>query len=69
MLYLPNVHRQWPLHQARLQSLDDGLVTAARLPAPDGAAPVSVLYSPAVAVRFGPPMVASRHGVTSDWLI
>jgi uncharacterized protein YqjF (DUF2071 family) len=55
-LYMPNVHREWPLHRARLRELDDGLVAAAGLPL-DGEPPVSVLYSPAVAVRFGRPVV------------
>ncbi|MFY1636311.1 YqjF family protein [Solwaraspora sp. WMMB335] len=60
-LYLPNVHPRWPLHRADLLDLDDGLVTAAGLPAPDGP-PVSVLYSPGVPVRFGPPVaVATRR--------
>lgn len=52
--YLPNVHPRWPLHRAELLRLDDGLVTAAGLPAPTGP-PVSVLYSPGVPVRFGRP--------------
>ncbi|MDG4798292.1 DUF2071 domain-containing protein [Micromonospora sp. WMMD1082] len=52
-IYLPNVHPPWPLRRAELCHLDDGLVAAAGLPAPDGP-PVSVLFSPGVAVRFGP---------------
>jgi uncharacterized protein len=53
-MYLPNEHPQWRLHQARLLSLDENLVAAAGLPAPAGD-PVSVLYSPGLAVRFGKP--------------
>jgi uncharacterized protein YqjF (DUF2071 family) len=53
-LYLPNAHPRWPLHRAELLRLDDELVPAAGLPAPDGP-PVSVLYSPGVPVRFGRP--------------
>jgi uncharacterized protein YqjF (DUF2071 family) len=53
-LYLPNVHPRWPLHRARLLRLDDELMVAAGLPTPVGP-PVSVLYSPGVAVRFGRP--------------
>ena len=53
-LHLPNEHPRWPLHRAELLSLDDTLVTAAGLPAPTGP-PASVLYSPGVPVRFGPP--------------
>ncbi|MFF5176193.1 YqjF family protein [Micromonospora sp. NPDC000089] len=53
-LHLPNVHPRWPLHRAELLHLDDELVAAAGLPAPVGP-PVSVLWSPGVPVRFGPP--------------
>ncbi|MFD3696937.1 YqjF family protein [Streptomyces sp. NPDC058646] len=53
-LYLPNTHPRWPLHRAELLDCDEDLVTAAGLPAPAGP-PVSVLYSPGVPVRFGPP--------------
>lgn len=52
--YLPNAHPRWRLHRAQLLSLDENLITAAGLPAPDGA-PVSVLYSPGLPVRFGAP--------------
>jgi uncharacterized protein len=52
-VYWPNEHAQWPLHAAELVELDDGLVPAAGLPAPAGP-PSSVLWSPGVAVRFGP---------------
>jgi uncharacterized protein YqjF (DUF2071 family) len=57
-IYLPNAHEPWPLREAKLVDLvedsRDGLVARAGLSA-DGA-PVSVLHSPGVAVRFGPPM-------------
>ncbi|MFE5909515.1 YqjF family protein [Streptomyces wedmorensis] len=53
-LYLPNTHPRWPLHRARLVSLDESLLTAAGFPRPLGE-PVSVLYSPGVPVRFGGP--------------
>jgi hypothetical protein len=53
-LYLPNEHRKWPLRRADLLSIDDHLVAAAGLPQPTEP-PVSVLYSPGVEVRFGPP--------------
>lgn len=56
--YLPNEHPQWPLHQAELLDLQDGLLAAAGLPAPT-TAPVSVLYSPGVPVRFGTPTTLS----------
>jgi uncharacterized protein YqjF (DUF2071 family) len=55
-LYLPNAHDPWPLHRAELVALEedsrDGLVARAGFDA--RSAPVSVLYSPGVAVRFGP---------------
>ena len=53
-LHLPNEHPRWPLHRADLLDLDDTLVTAAGLAAPVGP-PDSVLFSPGVPVRFGPP--------------
>ncbi|MFF7777571.1 YqjF family protein [Streptomyces tanashiensis] len=53
-LYLPNTHPRWPLHRARLLACDESLLTAAGLSRPLGA-PVSVLYSPGVPVRFGSP--------------
>jgi len=52
--YLPNEHPRWRLHRARLLDLDEDLVQAAGLPAPVGP-PLSVLYSPGVPVRAGPP--------------
>ncbi|HKD96896.1 MAG TPA: DUF2071 domain-containing protein [Micromonosporaceae bacterium] len=54
--YLPNVHPAWPLHDAELLDLDDELLAAAGLPGLRGVAPASVLYSPGVPVRFGPPL-------------
>jgi hypothetical protein len=52
--YWPNQHRPWDLRAAELLDCDDDLIAAAGLPAPDGP-PVSVLYSPGVTTRFGPP--------------
>jgi hypothetical protein len=46
-------HQPWPLHRARLLDLDDGLVTAAGLPRPDGEPLIH--YSPGVDVRIGRP--------------
>lgn len=54
LAYLPNEHPQWPLHRAELVAFDGNLLTAAGLPEAT-AAPVSVLYSPGVPVRFGLP--------------
>ncbi|HUY47458.1 MAG TPA: ATP-binding cassette domain-containing protein [Streptosporangiaceae bacterium] len=46
-------HQPWPLYRARALAVDDGLVTAAGLPAPDGEPLVH--YSPGVDVRIGLP--------------
>ncbi|WP_262697402.1 MULTISPECIES: YqjF family protein [Streptomyces] len=56
-VHLPNDHAPWPLHRAELLDLDDGLIATAGLP-PMAGPPVSVLYSPGVAVRFGTPQRA-----------
>ncbi|WP_441248008.1 YqjF family protein [Kitasatospora sp. McL0602] len=53
-LYLPNTHPRWPLHRAELVDCEEDLLVAAGLATP-AAAPVSVLYSPGVPVRFGLP--------------
>jgi hypothetical protein len=52
--YLPNQHPPWPLHRATLLCLAENLIAAAGLPPPVGG-PASVLYSPGVPVRLGPP--------------
>ncbi|WP_331766759.1 DUF2071 domain-containing protein [Embleya sp. NBC_00896] len=57
-LYLPNAHPEWPLYRAELLHLDEDLVAAAGLP-DVGGDPASVLYSPGVPVRFGPPLVVA----------
>jgi uncharacterized protein len=46
-------HQPWPLHRGRVVDLDDQLVTAAGLPAPEGTPLVH--YSPTVEVRIGWP--------------
>ncbi|MGO9504905.1 MAG: YqjF family protein [Streptosporangiaceae bacterium] len=46
-------HQPWPLHRARVEALDDQLVTAAGLPQPAGQPLVH--YSPGVDVRIGRP--------------
>lgn len=58
-LHLPSWHPRWPLHRAELLHLDDELISAAGLPAPAGP-PASVLHSPGVPVRFGPPVALRR---------
>jgi uncharacterized protein YqjF (DUF2071 family) len=56
-LHLPNAHPTWPLHTARVRHLDENVIRAAGLPAPQGP-PCSVLYSPGVPVVFGAPAPA-----------
>lgn len=46
-------HEPWPLHRAEARTIDDGLITAAGLPAPDDAPLVH--YSPGVDVVIGRP--------------
>ena len=52
--FLPNTHERWPLVTADLLSLDDELLAAAGARPEHGAAG-SVLFSPGVHTRFGPP--------------
>lgn len=54
-VYLPNEHPAWPLHRAELLDFEDDLLAAAGLPRPVEP-PVSVLWSPGVPARFGPPL-------------
>jgi len=58
--YWPNEHDEWPLHQARLTLLDDGLVAAAGVSGLGE--PSSVLWSPGVRVRFGSKQQVHRSG-------
>lgn len=53
--YLPNDHPRWPLHRATLLDCDESLFAGTGLPTPTDP-PMSVLYSPGVPVRFGPPL-------------
>lgn len=51
--YAPVDHEPWVLHDARLESLEDTLLVAAGLPAPEGEP--HVMFSPGVSVRIGMP--------------
>ena len=51
--YAPVDHEKWPLYRATLLNLDDSLVTAAGLSAPQGEP--HVMFSPGVSVRVGLP--------------
>jgi uncharacterized protein len=58
-VFAPVEHEPWPLHAAELTELDDELVPAAGLPAPEG--DPLVLYSPGVSVRVGVPGRADQN--------
>jgi uncharacterized protein YqjF (DUF2071 family) len=51
--YAPVDHEKWPLYSAELMSLNDTLVVASGLSAPQGAP--HVMFSPGVSVRVGLP--------------
>jgi uncharacterized protein YqjF (DUF2071 family) len=57
--YLPNTHATWPLRQAELHELDDGLLTAAGLGDLARRPPDHVAFSDGVAATFGRPLLAS----------
>ena len=52
-VYARACHQPWPLHRATAEVLDDGLMAAAGLPAPEGTPLVH--YSPGVDVAIGRP--------------
>ncbi len=52
-IYLANKHPQWTLHRAQLVECRESLLADAGLGEVAASEPVSVLYSPGVAVRFG----------------
>lgn len=57
-LWVPNQHPAWPLREATLEHVDDGLVAAAGLdPALVDQAPGSVLFSREVRTVFGRPQL------------
>jgi uncharacterized protein len=58
--YWPNTHPQWPLQQATLLSMDDGILAAAGFPGLADRSPDSVLHSTGVRVVFGPRLPAGR---------
>ena len=59
-LFLPDSHPRWQLHRAQLLTLQDDLVTATGLPAPQG--PPLVHYSPGVRAEFGLPRKVRAPG-------
>ncbi|MBS42429.1 MAG: hypothetical protein CMH83_04530 [Nocardioides sp.] len=58
--YVPNEHEPWPLHDARVLDLDDGLVASVGLGDLAARPPDHVAFSPGVTTRFGLPTSADR---------
>jgi uncharacterized protein YqjF (DUF2071 family) len=56
-LFVPNAHEPWPLHDAEVVALDDGLVASVGLPGVARRTPDHVAFSPGVTTRFGRPSV------------
>ncbi|MBC7680112.1 MAG: DUF2071 domain-containing protein [Pseudorhodobacter sp.] len=56
--WAPVEHEPWPLYDATLLDVADGLVEAAGLPSPTG--PAHVMWTPGVSVRIGRPRVLDR---------
>ena len=59
-LYVPNRHEVWPLHDAEVLELDDGLVASVGLPDLAARPPDHVAFSPGVRTEFGFPADATR---------
>ncbi len=55
-LYIPNRHEPWPLHDAEVTSLDDGLVGSVGLGDLASRPPDHVAFSPGVHSVFGLPV-------------
>jgi uncharacterized protein YqjF (DUF2071 family) len=59
-LYVPNHHEVWPVHDAEVLALDDGLVASAGFPRLAARPPDHVAFSPGVRTVFGFPQDATR---------
>ena len=59
-IHVPNRHEAWPLHDAEVLALDDGLVASAGLPGLLARPPDHVAFSPGVHAEFGFPESAAR---------
>ncbi|KRE40248.1 YqjF family protein [Knoellia sp. Soil729] len=60
-LYVPNHHEAWPIHDAEVLALEDGLLASAGLPDLSSRPPVHVAFSPGVHTVFGLPQDATRR--------
>ena len=54
-LYVPNRHEAWPVHDAEVLELDDGLMASVGLPDLAARPPDHVAFSPGVRTEFGFP--------------
>lgn len=59
-LYVPNRHEVWPVHDAEVLTLDDGLMASVGLPGLAARPPDHVAFSPGVRTDFGFPGDATR---------
>jgi uncharacterized protein len=59
-LYVPNRHEAWPIHDAEVLALDDGLMASVGLPDLAARTPDHVGFSPGVRTEFGLPVDARR---------
>lgn len=59
-LYIPNRHEAWPVHDAEVVALDDGLLASVGLPHLAARPPDHVAFSPGVRTDFGFPHAATR---------
>jgi uncharacterized protein YqjF (DUF2071 family) len=59
-LYVPNRHETWPVHDAEVLALDDGLMASVGLPDLANRPPDQVAFSPGVRTEFGLPGDAAR---------
>jgi len=59
-LYIPNRHEPWPVHDAEVLALDDGLMASVGLPGLADRPPDHVGFSPGVHTDFGFPVDARR---------
>ena len=58
--YVPNTHEPWPVHDAEVLALDDGLLASVGLPGLSARPPDHVAFSPGVRTEFGFPGDAAR---------
>lgn len=58
--YVPNRHEAWPVHDAEVLALDDGLMASVGFPGLAARRPDHVAFSPGVRTEFGFPGSATR---------